>query len=282
MSAPSPFAFDLPRGLRAADVKTSLIGWGAFMILLGGYCTLYDVVVLDAPPDPAGSILWIVREWAVWWFITPVALKTLRQFESRSERRLLVYLCLGAAILTVSIAFRAGVDQLTDARGIGTILIVYTPRYFATVLALVLVWHFLLRRQPAAETPVPSSAPSRTRSPAGEPGRYAETLLVSKGRDSRPIRVERIECISAAGNYVEIKSGDQRYLMRTTMKELEQSLPRSLFIRVHRSHIVNLNAIDRIKSRPSGNGTVVLRCGTTVDMSKSYRQRLRKSRPPAH
>ncbi len=51
------------------------------------------------------------------------------------------------------------------------------------------------------------------------------TLLVSKGADQCLIQIGRIECVSAAGNYVEIVERGQRYLMRATLKQVEDLLP---------------------------------------------------------
>jgi DNA-binding LytR/AlgR family response regulator len=58
------------------------------------------------------------------------------------------------------------------------------------------------------------------------------------------------------------------------MNQLEKMLPMDDFIRVHRSHIVRIANIDRLKVLRSGNGFVHLRGGARVPMSKSYRARL--------
>lgn len=104
------------------------------------------------------------------------------------------------------------------------------------------------------------------------------TLLVNKGADQCLIQTNRIECVSAAGNYVEIIERGQRYLMRAPLKQVEDLLPASEFIRIHRSHLVRLDQIERIKSLPSGNGTVQLRGGQVLPMSKRYRQALQRYR----
>lgn len=142
-------------------------------------------------------------------------------------------------MLLASVAFCVTVDLLTEARGVAAIVIIYVPRYLLVVTALILIW------------------------------------LVSKGRDTCLVPVERIQCISAAGNCVEILSENRNYLLRSTMKKVQELLPPSYFIRVHRSHIVNLNEIDRICSRRSGNGTVVLRCGKTVRLNQAREARSR-------
>jgi len=63
------------------------------------------------------------------------------------------------------------------------------------------------------------------------------------------------------------------------MKQAEELLPPRQFVRIHRSHIVNMNGIDRIRTQRSGNGTVHLRCGKALAMSKKYRAELQKFRP---
>jgi two-component system LytT family response regulator len=78
---------------------------------------------------------------------------------------------------------------------------------------------------------------------------------------------------------VEIIERGQRYLMRTTLKQVEDLLPAGEFIRIHRSHLVRCDEISRIKSQPSGNGTVQLRGGHILPMSKKHKQALQRFRP---
>jgi DNA-binding LytR/AlgR family response regulator len=92
------------------------------------------------------------------------------------------------------------------------------------------------------------------------------------------IQISRIECVSAAGNYVEIVERGQRYLLRATLKQVEDLLPATEFIRIHRCHLVRRDEIERIKSQPSGNGTVHLRGGQALPMSKKHKQALQRYR----
>lgn len=273
MSNSVPWSAAIPSHLRADDVKTSLLGWGGYMTALTCYCMLYQVVVSGVPADLPGSIVRSIREWALWWFVTPLALNALRSYESQ-RRRILPYLQLAAMMLLVALGYRVALDFLTDDRGVATIVIVFTPRYLAAIAAIFLLWHFFLRRQPPAAADAQPAQQAERPQPA-----YPETLLVSKGNDKRPVRVERIECVSAAGNYVEIHSERQSYLLRATMKEVEALLPPSQFIRVHRSHIVNLDRIERIRTHRSGSGTVLLRGGKAVSISRQHRTRLQRFKP---
>jgi hypothetical protein len=130
--------------------------------------------------------------------------------------------------------------------------------------------------QPVADAVTePLARPRATPAPAPQ---LPATLLVNKGADQCLIQINRIECVSAAGNYVEIIERGQRYLMRAPLKQVEDLLPSGEFIRIHRSHLVRLDQIERIKSLPSGNGTVQLRGGQVLPMSKRYKQALQRYR----
>ncbi|MCK5145319.1 response regulator transcription factor [bacterium] len=62
------------------------------------------------------------------------------------------------------------------------------------------------------------------------------------------IRIEEITSITASGDYTTIKtSKDVSGLTNKSMKEWEHRLPGNLFARIHRSTIVNLDAIARIE-----------------------------------
>jgi DNA-binding LytR/AlgR family response regulator len=104
-------------------------------------------------------------------------------------------------------------------------------------------------------------------------------LLVSKGADQCLIGVGDIQYLVAAGNYIEICARGQRYLLRATLTQLEEILPPGRFVRIHRSHIVEVGQIERISTQRSGSGTVHLRCGATLGMSRSYRPQLQQYRP---
>jgi hypothetical protein len=243
---------------RRDDLKTSLIGWGAYIVLLTSYCSLYNPIVAGTPADVSGSFLYVLREWAIWWFLTPPVLKALRRNELDQVRWRVSYVQIGAVVLLVSVAFRVAVDLLTDARGTAAVIFIYMPRYLAVSIGLVLVWHFFLRR----------NHPSRSQD------EYPASLLVDNGGATRPLRLEYIEFVSAAGKNVEIRSGNRDYTKRATMKELQDMLPPSQFVRVHRSYIVNIQEIDRISASRSGNDVIVLRGGRRINIGKKYRSQL--------
>src|SRR5690606_11981664 len=83
--------------------------------------------------------------------------------------------------------------------------------------------------------------------------------------------------VSAAGNYVDIRCGDAVYLLRSSLRQMEDALPRGRFVRVHRSHLVNTGSLLHMTRTAAGNGSVVVRGGHVVPMSKKYRSLLKSS-----
>ncbi|MEA2601471.1 MAG: two-component system, LytTR family, response regulator [Acidobacteriota bacterium] len=85
---------------------------------------------------------------------------------------------------------------------------------------------------------------------------------------------EEIEWIEAAGNYVRLNAGGESHLLRETMSGVESKLPRDGFLRIHRSAIVNLEAVRELEPSPHGDFVVVLRSGKRLPLSRGCRDRL--------
>ena len=88
---------------------------------------------------------------------------------------------------------------------------------------------------------------------------------------------EEIEWIEAAGNYVRLNAGGESHLLRETMSGVESKLPRDGFLRIHRSAIVNLEAVRELEPSPHGDFVVVLRSGKRLPLSRGCRDRLEEA-----
>lgn len=71
--------------------------------------------------------------------------------------------------------------------------------------------------------------------------------------------------IEAMANYVIIHTRQKKYITYLTFSGIEEQLPTHLFVRIHKSYIVSISAIQTI----DGNG--VLTSSTRLPMSKNYR-----------
>ncbi len=85
---------------------------------------------------------------------------------------------------------------------------------------------------------------------------------------------EEIDWIEAASNYVEIHTGQQSFLVRHTMNELEKRLSATHFLRIHRSYIVNVGKIRGVQPCNSGEYMVRLQSGKELPSSRGYRENL--------
>ena len=112
--------------------------------------------------------------------------------------------------------------------------------------------------------------------------RYPSRFLVKSRGRTIFLKVEEIDWIEAAANYAELHSGSRSYLLRETMNELEEKLDPRQFVRVHRSHIVNLDRIREIQPWSRNDFVIVLENGTQVRMSRRYRKNLEGSAGEPH
>lgn len=91
----------------------------------------------------------------------------------------------------------------------------------------------------------------------------------------RFIDERRVDSVRAERNYVRVFAGDQRFLVRMTMKEMEDRLPAEEFVRVNRSLIVRLDRV--LEMQPLAHGEVQLRLATgeLVASGRAYASRVR-------
>lgn len=106
--------------------------------------------------------------------------------------------------------------------------------------------------------------------------RYPDRMEVRSSGRVIIVRVEEIDWIDAAGNYVKIHTGSETVQLRETMARLEERLDPNLFLRIHRSTIVNIDRIQELEQQPHGDYVVVLRGGQRLTLSRSYRERMQK------
>jgi two-component system, LytTR family, response regulator len=105
-------------------------------------------------------------------------------------------------------------------------------------------------------------------------GRYT-TRIVFKSRGRIVfLPVSDIRWISAEENYVRINTQTETHLLRETMARLEEKLDPEMFLRVHRSSIVNLQHVKEVRTEADGEYTVVLVNGEKLTMSRGYRSRI--------
>ncbi len=104
--------------------------------------------------------------------------------------------------------------------------------------------------------------------------RIPDRLLIRSAGRMTAVRIDEIEWIEAAGNYVSIHTAAQTHLHRETLKNLQSTLDPSRFVRVHRSAIVNIAHVREVRPRQSGDSDIELDSGRVVSLSRRYREAL--------
>ena len=108
------------------------------------------------------------------------------------------------------------------------------------------------------------------------PGKTPERFLVRKLGKEFVVKVGEVAWLEAAGNYVNLHVGDRVYPLRATMSGLVGSLAERGFVRVHRSHSVNLDYVESLTPLESGDCTIALKTGDEVMLSRRYRDAFRQ------
>jgi hypothetical protein len=102
-----------------------------------------------------------------------------------------------------------------------------------------------------------------------------ERIAVKSGSKIHVVMVPEIFYLQADGDYVQIFTGQGKYLKEQTMKYFEEHLPENQFVRVHRSIIVNVEMISRIELYEKQNQLLTLKNGQQIKTSPSGYKALR-------
>jgi two-component system, LytTR family, response regulator len=108
------------------------------------------------------------------------------------------------------------------------------------------------------------------------PPKPAERLAVKTGGRVFLIKVQDLDWIEAAHNYVELHVNKQTHLLRDTLNAIEARLPPDKFVRISRSVIVNIERIKELQPLFYGEYTVILANGTRLTLSRRYRDKLQQ------
>ena len=101
-----------------------------------------------------------------------------------------------------------------------------------------------------------------------------QEVFIKKGSSLVKLKLIDIIAVEALENYVVVYTDKEKYTIHFTMKAIEQQLPSLIFIRVHRSYIINKDRIVMIKDNSVDiSGDLDLK---NIPIGKSYRDNLLK------
>lgn len=94
-------------------------------------------------------------------------------------------------------------------------------------------------------------------------------VVVKKGQNIIVLPVQKIHYFEAFDDYVKVHTADGFYLKKKTMSHFERALDPALFVRVHRSYILNLQELTRIEPMEKDNHVVLLKSGVRIPLSQA-------------
>jgi two-component system, LytTR family, response regulator len=106
------------------------------------------------------------------------------------------------------------------------------------------------------------------------PQEAPQLLLIKSGGRLLFLRMSELKWVEAERDYVRLHLEKDSHFVRDTMNNLQQRLDKNVFIRIHRSTIVNVNQICEILPLLGGDYSVVLRDKTRLTLSRRYRSSL--------
>jgi DNA-binding LytR/AlgR family response regulator len=106
--------------------------------------------------------------------------------------------------------------------------------------------------------------------------KFLKNILVKKAGKILILNVNEVQWIEAEGDYVNLHTAEDSYLVLQSLKQLETRLEPDRFVRVHRSSIVNIEAIKEIAPWSKGKWKIILKDGNEIVISRSGAQRLKK------
>ena len=135
------------------------------------------------------------------------------------------------------------------------------------------VLHVLERARAGMEHGMPPIAARASQIMGSKP--LARVFVKERGR-MIAIPLDKVERLEACDDYVAICFEGRRHLLHARLHDLFARVDQSRFIRVHRSHIINVDCIRAIEPRDAARLTVILESGARIAASRSGSAPLRQ------
>jgi two-component system LytT family response regulator len=103
---------------------------------------------------------------------------------------------------------------------------------------------------------------------------WRDRFVIKDGGRVFFVRVDEVQWIDTAGNYIRLHVGSRSLMLRGTMEATAGELDPERFIRIRRSTLVNVDAVKELRTLSKGTYKVVLVDGTELASSRNYRSNL--------
>jgi two-component system LytT family response regulator len=174
----------------------------------------------------------------------------------------------GPAILFVT-AYDQYALRAFDVHAVDYLLKPFSSERFRTALA---------RARERIASRVPDAALAGLAADLRRRPAYLARLPVRTGGRTVFIDLEAVDWLEAADNYVRLHVPRREYLVRETLAALDAQLDPAKFARIHRSVIARIDRIAEVRPTSHGDAEAVLRDGSRLTVSRTWRHRLGERR----
>ncbi len=102
-------------------------------------------------------------------------------------------------------------------------------------------------------------------------------IPVRSGSKIHVLKLEEVKFIEAQDDYIKIHSTKGAFLKQQTMKHMEQNLPDDVFVRIHRSYILNINFLNQLEIYDRYGYTAVTSDNSKLPVSRQGVNKLKKA-----
>ena len=110
-----------------------------------------------------------------------------------------------------------------------------------------------------------------------KPPRQLERFAVRSGERTIFVPVGEVDWIEAFQNYVQLHAGPATHLLHVPMNTIAAVLDSGRFLRIHRSHIVNVQHIAQLWSITHGQYVIELKSGQRLQSGRTYNEQIRRA-----
>lgn len=101
---------------------------------------------------------------------------------------------------------------------------------------------------------------------------YPKTLLFKAEGTIEVAQADEIQWIESSGNYIKVCLERTAFIARQTLTGAQSQLDPAIFVRIHRSHVININEVIQVTPISKGDHTLQLRSGTELRLSRAYQE----------
>ena len=260
---------ELPRRLRLVAVAL-----GAWSIVAGLFLLqrLFALAMTGVDPRWDRIALELIVAWGGWAALTPLIFFAVKRLPLPSDNpwRVMLHLPIGigvgvahsllVAIITPLFIWRPSLVPIRDMfKGRLANTVAFETLIYFMVAGVIYAWIYALQAR---------------QQDTDDESDVLDSLTVPARDGLVRVPVGSIDWLQAEDNYVRLHAAGKSHLVRTTLSALEQKLAATDFVRIHRSAVVRVPRIARLKRLASDRYAVVLADGTQLRVSRAYRKRV--------